>query len=115
MRMFGCESFCGELDLAEKSLVSHCNCDFWVHDLEGDLAIVTQVFRKENCRHSAARDLPLDPVAVAEQRLEFSQLDFGNGHAPSREGWNEAAAAMNIRATLQECHAGKESFGGSTC
>src|SRR5262249_28121369 len=62
--------FRGGLDFSEKSLDANELRELAVHDLDGDLAIVTDVVRQVDVRHPATADLALDDVSVGESSLQ---------------------------------------------
>jgi hypothetical protein len=37
-----------------------------MHDLEGDIAIMPEIFRQVYGRHSPARNFALDPISICE-------------------------------------------------
>ena len=66
----GMRKFCGELDLAKKPFATECQRNFGMHDLQRDIAVVLQVMSEIYSCHSAARDLAVDSISIAQCLLK---------------------------------------------
>lgn len=64
-----------ELDLAEKSFSAERGSTFPMEDLEGNSAVMLNVFRGVNSRHAASADHALDAVALGEQTVGEHVVD----------------------------------------
>ncbi len=62
-----------EPDLAEEPLGAQDLGQVGMEDLERDRSVMLQVVGQKDGGHSAASQLPLDPVAVGQRRLEAIQ------------------------------------------
>jgi hypothetical protein len=60
-----------DLDLSQKPLRSEQGGELWLYDLDGDVAVVLQVFREVDGRHAAAAQLALDPVAAGQRGAQL--------------------------------------------
>ena len=70
----------GELDLAEKASGAQHGGEAGVEDLQGDETVVFEISGQVDRGHTAAAELPLEEVAVAEGFLEHG-VAFGHGIA----------------------------------
>ena len=66
MLQLGCEA-----DLTEEALGAEHRLQLRAKQLEGDESIVFEVVRQVDCGHTAAPELALDRVAIAEGCGEF--------------------------------------------
>ena len=66
----------GRLDLPQKPLNANAHRELAMHDLDGDLAIVTHVVGEIHVGHAAGADLPLHGVAVRHGQLQL--IEFHN-------------------------------------
>ena len=55
---------CRHLDLSQESLDAEHGAEFRLQNLDGDLAVMTQVSREINRCHAASSDLAVDRVSV---------------------------------------------------
>ncbi len=64
----------GRLDLLHEPLGAQDGGEFRTQDLDGDLAVVFEIFREVHGRHAAGAELALDGVAVGEGGGETGEL-----------------------------------------
>ena len=80
----------GGLDLGEEAVTADDGAQLGVQDLDGDLAVVLQVFGEVDRGHAALAQLALEAVAVAERGTEAGDgvghaYFFPGGHRPGVE------------------------------
>src|SRR5438046_1592612 len=56
----------GGLDLGEKPVAAERSGELGVEDFDGDVAVVSDVVRKVDARHSALADLAIDAVPIGD-------------------------------------------------
>jgi hypothetical protein len=62
---------CRELDLAPETFDAQCARELWGQHLHDDAAVEGALLRDEDARHSAATQLPIEPVGIAERGLKL--------------------------------------------
>jgi hypothetical protein len=83
----------GGFDLAEEALDADALGQLAVHDLDGDIAVVTHVVGEIDVRHSARADEPLDLVAVGHRDLSRSNASMDRVEAKCQQRFASTCAA----------------------